>query len=201
MAAAERNFTNPSSETPGYVSMVQAVFDERTHRWDMTACQISLRWQLFGMMDRLQKRHSNGCLFDVAARLARYTGNATYAEWATKAWDWTKSVGLITPDWQVSMEQRTTRTTSTLSSNSSDMTSPSSDLQFVNVEDTARWPLGRCNHFFSKNESSKDVMYEPPCELIGKCNVDQLSFKAYISPNTRILSLAPHTYEECHEWL
>lgn len=39
-------------------------------------------------------------------------------------------------------------------------------------------------------------MYEPPCELIGKCNVDQLSFKAYISRwMADVTQLAPYTYD------
>lgn len=31
---------------------------------------------------------SNGGLFQLSARLARYTYNETYAEWANKIWDW-----------------------------------------------------------------------------------------------------------------
>lgn len=38
-------------------------------------------------------------------------------------------------------------------------------------------------------------MYEPPCELIGKCNVDQLSFKAYLSRwMADVTQFAPYTY-------
>jgi mannan endo-1,6-alpha-mannosidase len=56
--------------------------------------------------------------------------------------------------------------------------------------------LDAADHFFSKNESSKNVMYEPPCELIGRCNVDQLSFKAYMSRwMADVTQLAPHTYD------
>lgn len=39
-------------------------------------------------------------------------------------------------------------------------------------------------------------MYEPPCELIEKCNVDQLSFKAYLSRwLAEVTQLAPYTYD------
>ena len=34
---------------------------------------------------------SNGGFFQLAARLARYTGNDTYAHWAEKSWDWITS--------------------------------------------------------------------------------------------------------------
>ena len=39
---------------------------------------------------RLQHKNSvsNGGLFQLAARLGRYTGNQTYVDWANKVWDW-----------------------------------------------------------------------------------------------------------------
>merc|ERR1712000_208210 len=38
---------------------------------------------------------ANGCFFNIASRLARYTDNSTYAEWAEKTWDWMQSVGFM----------------------------------------------------------------------------------------------------------
>lgn len=38
---------------------------------------------------------SNGCFFNLGARLARYTGNETYAKQAVEAWDWLTGVGFI----------------------------------------------------------------------------------------------------------
>jgi mannan endo-1,6-alpha-mannosidase len=38
---------------------------------------------------------SNGGLFQLAARLARYTNNHTYYEWAEKVWDWSCSSPLL----------------------------------------------------------------------------------------------------------
>lgn len=38
---------------------------------------------------------ANGCFFNLGARLARYTGNQTYADWAEKTWDWTEGVGFM----------------------------------------------------------------------------------------------------------
>lgn len=103
MMAAERNFTNPSSSVPGWLAMVQAVFNEQAHRWDKANCDGGLRWQIYTWNAGYGYKNtiSNGCFFDIAARLARYTGNATYAEWANRAWNWSKETGLITPDYQV----------------------------------------------------------------------------------------------------
>ena len=38
---------------------------------------------------------SNGGFFQLAARLARYTGNQTYADWANKALDWLLATPII----------------------------------------------------------------------------------------------------------
>jgi mannan endo-1,6-alpha-mannosidase len=38
---------------------------------------------------------SNGGLFQLAARLARYTNDATYAAWAEKIWNWSLSSPLL----------------------------------------------------------------------------------------------------------
>ncbi len=45
---------------------------------------------------------ANGCFFNIGARLARYTGNETYADWADKTWDWLWNVNYIDHDsWHV----------------------------------------------------------------------------------------------------
>lgn len=103
MMAAERNFTNPPSSDPGWLAMVQAVFNEQTTRWDASTCDGGLRWQIFTWNAGYDYKNSiaNGCFFNIAARLARYTGNATYAKWATRAWDWTETVGLIGSSYEI----------------------------------------------------------------------------------------------------
>ena len=103
MMAAERNFTNPSASQPGWLAMVQAVFNQQAKRWDHAKCDGGMRWQIYTWNAGYNYKNTiaNGCFFDIAARLARYTKNETYAEWATRAWDWSESVGLITSDYEV----------------------------------------------------------------------------------------------------
>lgn len=103
MTAAEVNFPNPPAGTPGWVAIAQAVFNLMASRWDPSTCGGGLRWQIFQFNAGYDYKNSiaNGCFFNIAARLARYTGNETYAEWATKIWDWEMSVGLIGPDYSV----------------------------------------------------------------------------------------------------
>ena len=56
--------------------------------------------------------------------------------------------------------------------------------------------LGNADYFFSTDPSAKDVMQEPQCESSDSCNVDQLSFKSYLSRwLSEATQLAPYTYD------
>ncbi|KAM6520187.1 hypothetical protein FALCPG4_013740 [Fusarium falciforme] len=45
---------------------------------------------------------ANGCFFNLGARLARYTGNSTYAKYAEETWDWLWAVEYIDHEnWRV----------------------------------------------------------------------------------------------------
>lgn len=44
---------------------------------------------------------ANGCFFNLGARLARYTRNTTYADWAEKSWDWVRGVGFMDDDYNI----------------------------------------------------------------------------------------------------
>jgi mannan endo-1,6-alpha-mannosidase len=103
MTAAEVNFQNPPVGTPGWVAMAQAVFNLMASRWDTSTCGGGLRWQIFTWNAGYTYKNSiaNGCFFNLAARLARYTGNQTYSDWAEKIWDWEIAVGLIGSDYSV----------------------------------------------------------------------------------------------------
>lgn len=87
MTAAERNFTNPPSDEPQWLYLAQAVFNTMALRWDADSCGGGLRWQIFVWNSGYDYKNtvSNGALFHIAARLARYTGNETYVDWAEKA--------------------------------------------------------------------------------------------------------------------
>jgi mannan endo-1,6-alpha-mannosidase len=97
MLAAETNFANPPKDKPQWLALAQAVFNEMVSRWDTSTCGGGLRWQIFPFNKGYTYKNSiaNGCFFNLAARLGRYTGNSTYTDWANKIWDWETSVGFI----------------------------------------------------------------------------------------------------------
>lgn len=96
MSAAELGFPAPASSDPSWLSLAQAVFNTQAERWDDTTCNGGLRWQIFTFNTGYDYKNaiSNFGFFQLAARLARYTGNDTYVDWAEKSWDWCTSSAL-----------------------------------------------------------------------------------------------------------
>lgn len=96
MDAAELGYPNPPEEKPSWLSLAQAVFNRQTRRWDSASCGGGMRWQIFPWNAGYDYKNtiSNGGYFQLAARLARYTGNDTYAEYAEKMYDWIASSAL-----------------------------------------------------------------------------------------------------------
>lgn len=103
MSAAENKFVDPPDSSPGWLALAQAVFNTMAVRWDTTSCGGGLRWQIFTFNSGYNYKNSiaNGCFFNIGARLAAYTGNTTYVDWAEKTWDWMEDVGLIGDDYSV----------------------------------------------------------------------------------------------------
>jgi mannan endo-1,6-alpha-mannosidase len=102
MSAAEQKFPDPPHDKPQWLALAQAVFNSQALRWDNSTCGGGLRWQIFTFNNGYNYKNtiSNGCFFNMAARLAMYTGNSTYAEWADTMWDWVARVGLMSPQYQ-----------------------------------------------------------------------------------------------------
>lgn len=88
--AAEAGLPDTGGSDPSWLALAQAVFNFQANLWDEKACKGGLRWQVYSFNAgyNLKNTISNGGNFQLAARLARYTGNQTYADWAEKVWDW-----------------------------------------------------------------------------------------------------------------
>ena len=97
MSAAEQRFPDPPSSKPQWLALAQAVFNDQASRWDNQYCNGGLRWQIFTFNTGYDYKNtiSNGCFFNLGARLALYTGNDTYAQWAEKTFNWTQAASLM----------------------------------------------------------------------------------------------------------
>lgn len=102
MTAAELNFPNPSPEQPQWLALAQAVYNTQLPRFD-NLCGGGLHWQAYPFLNGYSYKNSiaNGCFFNIASRLAVYTGNASYAAKAESTWDWVTAVGFIDENYMV----------------------------------------------------------------------------------------------------
>ena len=95
MQAAERNFTRANSSYPPWLYYAQSTFSSMASRWDTSGCNGGVRWQIYPWNSGYNYKNSvsNGALFNLAARLSRFTNNATYVHWADRIWDWMEDTG------------------------------------------------------------------------------------------------------------
>ncbi|KAF2690217.1 glycoside hydrolase family 76 protein [Lentithecium fluviatile CBS 122367] len=215
MSALEYNFPNPDNAPATYLEVAENAFKNIVGRWDTEFCGGGLRWQIYPENDygySYKNSISNGATFALGARLARYTGKQEYADWAVKIYDWTKKVGLIGDDWQVydgtgiedncaSIADKTEWTYN----NAMFLHGSAFMYDYTNKDDTwkdrTKGFLERAGAFFKNPSDVEDVMFEV-CEPSGKCNLDQYSFKAYLSRwMAKTAILAPFTKDKVTEYL
>jgi mannan endo-1,6-alpha-mannosidase len=96
MTAAELDYPQKSS-MPSWETLAENVWKTVSRRWDTDHCDGGLRWQIYAYERGYNTKTaiSNGALFALSARLARFTNNQTYTDWAEKIWDWSAKTPLL----------------------------------------------------------------------------------------------------------
>lgn len=212
MTAAERNFTNPDSGYKGWLYTAQAVFYDMTQRWETANCNGGLRWQIYTWNSGYNYKNSvsNGCMFALASRLARYTGNSTYADWADRIYNWMTSVDFVDQDssWAVydgaGTDQNCTDTTKIEWTYNSGLIMSGAAYMYGYTNGSSKWEdiaSGIWSH--AKNEFFQNqIVYEEACQPSGRCNNDQRAFKAiYIQQLGQTASLVPSLEDEILSYL
>ncbi|ODQ75981.1 hypothetical protein LIPSTDRAFT_68673 [Lipomyces starkeyi NRRL Y-11557] len=181
-------------------------------RWDTSTCNGGLRWQIFESNNGYDYKNtiSNAGLFLLAARLARYTGNIVYVDWAERIWNWIEGVRLLDTEHYYFYDGASVTdncaniTTYQWSYNAACFLAGSAYL--YNFTQSGLWGdrteniLNGLQVFFDSD--SGGVMYEVACELTEKCNTDMRSFKAYLSRYMGLTAiLAPWTYDRIYAHL
>lgn len=95
MSAAELQL--PGATTTEWFNLADRVFNEYVARWDTATCGGGLRWLIyaFGPGYTYKDAASNGVFFQLSSRLGRYTGNSTYSKWASTAFNWSTTIGIV----------------------------------------------------------------------------------------------------------
>ncbi|CAG8893102.1 unnamed protein product [Penicillium egyptiacum] len=205
MTAGELNFPEREGE-PSWISLAEGVFNGQIPRWDMTACGGGLRWQIWPYQDgyNLKNAISNGGLFQLSARLALYTKNATYAEWAEKIWDWSHSTPLLRKTWVIA-------DTTTNAANCKDHGDHQWTYNYATYISGAgymhnyarlfptngtesKWLEGitgliKTSDQFFPESGGKQIISDITCEPINKCDRNQKTFKTYFTSWLGFMSL------------
>ncbi|CAK4032596.1 glycoside hydrolase family 76 [Lecanosticta acicola] len=191
MSAAEQKYPNPPEDKPQWLALAQAVFNSQALRWDNASCGGGLKWQIFTFNNGYNYKNSisNGCFFNLAARLGMYTGNSTYLDWADRAWDWTRNVGLMTDGYNIFDGSDDNLNCSEFNHiqwsynagvfllGAGVMWNMTADAERAKWEERINGLISSATKVFFQDK----IMYEVACEPSGNCNVDQQSFKAYLS--------------------
>ncbi|KAK4199376.1 glycoside hydrolase [Triangularia verruculosa] len=190
MLAAENKFPDPPEDEPQWLALAQAVFNTQASpdRHDET-CNGGLRWQIPWSNNGYNYKNSiaNGCFFNLGARLARYTGNTTYADWAERTWDWMRGVGFMDDEYNIydggHVEHNCTDINRAQFSynNGVFLLGAAYMYNYTNGSDIWRERLdglvdATLRVFFPDN-----IAYEVACEEHMSCTTDMLSFKGYVA--------------------
>ncbi|KAL5115883.1 hypothetical protein ACEQ8H_006199 [Pleosporales sp. CAS-2024a] len=220
MSALEYQFPDPNKAPTAYLDVAVNSFNNIMGRWDNTSCGGGLKWQIYPENSYgydYKNAISNGCAFALGARLARYTGNQTYATQAIKAYDWTKKVGLISDHYEVfdgtDDKKNCTKVADTTQwSYNSAMFLHGSAVMYDITNGNSTWKdrvsgfLSNAEKvFFTPYDNATNIMFESACETgeTGRhCNLDQQSFKAYLSRcMAKTAIMAPFTKDSITQFL
>lgn len=197
LSAAEYNFPNPPTSRPQWLALAQNVFNSQAARWNTAQCGGGLRWQIFQWNNGYLYKNSisQACFFNMASRLALYTGNHTYATWANRIWDWMVDVEFLHDDSYyiydgAPVESNCTKVVpyqwtynagaflhgAAAMYNYTAGTDPAAEVLWRSRVDGL---LTGLRVFFSG--ADYDIMTEVACEGVHLCDDDEQSFKAYLA--------------------
>ncbi|KAJ5623862.1 CAZyme family GH76 [Penicillium lagena] len=212
MTAAELNFPEQDSE-PSWLALAQGVFNTQVPRWDTSNCRGGMRWQIWPWQDGYTTKNaiSNGGLFQLAARLARFTSNHTYADWAERIWDWSATTPLLSEaGWTIAdttscASQCTDHGDFQWSYNYGTYISGAAYM-YNHTDGAEKWKdginglWGTAQQFFPTlgfDGDEGNTMAEISCELGEDCDRNQSCFKAFFSTWLAFMTtLVPFTTEQ-----
>ena len=208
MSAAEAQLTNRTEagiEADQWLVLAEKVFNILVQRWDNSTCSGGLRWQIYSFSQGYDYKNTatNAHFFQLASRLARYTGNSTYSNWATSAYDWTKSIGLVDSKFNVYdgslIKNNVCLDISKVQYSHSAGSLISGVAHMYNITSSPKWKteldglLNRTLSVFFVNGTKAAT--EVSCESTSKgCTVDEMAYKGLLGHwLADTMQMAPYT--------
>lgn len=207
MLAAENKFPNPPKEQPQWLALAQAVWVTQAapDRHD-TTCNGGLRWQVPYLNAGYNYKNTiaNACFFNIGARLARYTSNQTYADWAEKTFNWLWDVNYIDHnEWRVydggHVEANCTDVNKAQFSYNAALLLHGSAFMYnyTNGSDVWRDRIDNLLTGLLRDFFPNKIAFELPCEGHRGCTADMLSFKGYVHRWMSVVTkVAPFTRDK-----
>lgn len=209
MEAAEAGIPDVGGDFPSWLSLAQAVWNFQVPLWETGTCGGGFRWQVYSFNAgyNLKNTISNGGFFQLSARLARYTGNSTYADWADRVYDWMEGSLLFQEQeghlyiWDnTDTNNNCTDVEHYVWSYNYGVNLLGAAMMYDYTNGSDKWKtridniLDGAAFLFFPEEYGGSIMTEMLCESQSNCNNDQSSFKAYLSRWMAVTSLlAPYT--------
>ncbi|CAB91181.1 plasma membrane mannan endo-1,6-alpha-mannosidase Dfg501 [Schizosaccharomyces pombe] len=204
MDAAEANFSPPNSTEHSWLELTQAAFNRMSGRWDSSTCGGGLRWQAFAWLNGYSYKASvsNALLFQLSSRLARFTNESVYSDWANKIWDWTTDVGFVNTTTYAVYDGADTSTNCTTldpsqwSYNIGIFMVGAAYMYNYTGETVWRERLDGLISHATSYFFTDDIAWDPQCEYFDDCNSDQTAFKGiFMQSFGNTIRLAPYTYD------
>ncbi|KAJ5718716.1 hypothetical protein N7488_004362 [Penicillium malachiteum] len=209
ITAAEFEFADASSVGSGYswLSLAQGVYNYQINEWDTSTCDGGLRWQIWTYESGYDMKNSisNGGLFQLSARLARYTDDSSYADWAQKIWDWSASSPLLdNSTWNVA---DSTETTNDCATQGDDQWSYNYGTYLMGAAYMYNYTNGSSTWLTAVDgllnrtlegfiHDGTYILEEKLCELSEACNDNEILFKGLVSNWLSLTALlVPSTYD------
>ncbi|OLN96284.1 Mannan endo-1,6-alpha-mannosidase DCW1-like protein 4 [Colletotrichum chlorophyti] len=190
LLAAEYQFPEVEGK-PKWIDLAINAWEQQAGPWRRdNTCNGGLRWQIppINAGYDYKQTTSNACFLNMGARLARLTGNATFAEHAEKTWDWLSEVGFIDDTtWAVYDGAKVERNCTGInklqaSLNAAFLIQGSAFLyNFTKGSDVWRERTQNLTTPFFRDFFRDGVLYETGCEgTRGRCTSDFLFMKGYV---------------------
>ncbi|KAH4179144.1 mannan endo-1,6-alpha-mannosidase [Parastagonospora nodorum] len=186
MTAAEIGLPKPKdAEWVDYARNVWQIQSERLESGE-DKCAGGLRWQIFTFNAgyNYMNAWSNGNFFLLSARLAKFTGNATYSQYADKIFKWSQTVGLVDKNFSVYDGTDSVTNCSEVSklrwTATHGLYTEGAALMY-NITGAQNWTdavkgFVKSTSVFQWSTGS-GILTEYACQLAGQCDSDQRAFK------------------------